>query len=149
VAVVEGNTEIFKVRAPGLGVKLKLYSQYSVPQYKQYVPTHRPLPHPVAPFCLAWQTSSSCTTHLDPLRVVLWSTAGRVDLYRHQRDPCPSWQEPQHPPIFNRIISPSVLILLCAEDVRKSFCYQDVLMQATSSLPANQSNNFLLDEVSL
>jgi hypothetical protein len=85
---------------------------------------------PVASFCLAWQTSSGCTPHLDPLLDVLRSAAGRVDLCRYQRDPCPSWQE--LPPIFNRI-SPSAFILFCAEDVRKSCCYHDVLIQPVRS----------------
>jgi hypothetical protein len=44
------------------------------------VPTHRPLPGPVASFCFAWQTSNGCTTHLDSLLDVLRRAAGRVDL---------------------------------------------------------------------
>lgn len=44
------------------------------------MPTHRPLPRPVASFCLAWQTSNGYTTHLDPLLDVLRRAAGRVDL---------------------------------------------------------------------
>jgi hypothetical protein len=119
--------------------------------YKQYVPTHRPLPPtPVASFlpCVA-DIKWLYHPHLDPLLDVLRSAAGRVD-------PLPIPARPLGLPgkslsfLQSSIeLVPSALILFCAEDVRKSCCHHDVLMQTTSSLRVNHWNNFLLDEVSL